>query len=159
MIGTFSGQIWDAGRNLKNFPILEAIGHFPDWYEGGKKKSLFSLTNGTLLSLYGTKEEKMKFFLFQLSKQLFSGQICCGRRKIKKFTNLVMKLPVAVPIWSGRENFSSKWEAKCRFRSLYGMKDRLYFRNKSAFSVLIWCRKKKMKRFLPKCTVSFVLMM
>ena len=30
MIGTFSGQIWDAGRNLKNFPILEAIGHFPD---------------------------------------------------------------------------------------------------------------------------------
>lgn len=63
------------------------------------------------------------FFTVQLSKQLFTGQIWCGRRKIKKFLDLVMKSPVAVPIWSRKRNSFSKMEAKRHLLSLYDVKE------------------------------------
>lgn len=161
----FSGQIWDRKRK--------------SWFF-----SLASLTKGTLLSLYGAKEEKMNFFRFQLNKQHFAGLIWYGRRKIKKFLDLVMKSTVAVPIWSRKRNFFSKMEAKRRFLSLYGVKGKKAkcFCNKSSFGgliwsergkkwnffinqlskrhfpVLIWCERKKAKRFLPKRTFLFVRM-
>lgn len=103
MIWTVSGLIWSERRNFKNFSDLEAIGHLQDRYE--------------------VERRNIDFFTVQLNKQLFAGQICNERRKIKKFLNLVIKSPVAVPIWSRKENFSLKLEAKCHFLSLYGVKE------------------------------------
>ena len=106
---------------------------------------LSSLTNGTLLSLYGVKEEKMNFFRFQLNKQLFAGQIWCGRRKRIKFLDLVMKSPVAVPIWSRKGNFFSTMEAKRHFHSLYDVKRRLCFLQQVRLSCpyMVWKEENK----------------
>lgn len=61
IIWAVSGQIWCERRNFKIFTILEANRHLLDRY-GVKEEilifSLSSLTNDTLLSLYGVKEEK-----------------------------------------------------------------------------------------------------
>ena len=87
----FTGQIWSERRNLDFFTIQLNKRHsaVPIWSE----------------------RRKMNFFRFQLNKQLFAGQIWCGRRKIRKFLDLVMKLPVSVPIWSRKGNFFSEMEA------------------------------------------------
>ena len=66
------------------------------------------------------------------------------KKKDKKFLDLVMKPPVAVLIWCER---GKKWN---------------FFINqlsKQHFPFPIWHGKKKIKRFLPKCTVPFVLIM
>lgn len=124
IIWTFSGQIWNERRNFKKFSILEAIGHLLDRYEVERRKMIFfiiQLNKQHFAVPICSERGKMKFHHFQLNKQLLAGQIWCRRRKIKKFLNLVMKSPVAVPIWSRKKNFSSKMEAKCLFRSLYGV--------------------------------------
>ena len=103
IIWTVGGLIWSKRRNFKKFSILEANGH--------------------LLYRYEIERGNLDFFTIQLNKQLFAGQIWCGRRKIKKFLDLVMKSPVAVPIWCRKRNFFSTMEAKSRFHSLYGAKE------------------------------------
>ena len=69
------------------------------------------------------RKKKFQNFYDFGSKQAFTGQIWYGRRKIKKFLDLVMKSPVAVPIWCRKGNFFSKMEAKRRILSLYGLKE------------------------------------
>lgn len=103
IIWTVGGLIWSERRNFKKFPILEANGH--------------------LLYRYEVERRNLDFFTIQLNKQLFAGQIWCGRRKRIKFLDLVMKSPVAVPIWCRKRNFFSTMEAKSRFHSLYGAKE------------------------------------
>ena len=120
-------MFFDWKTFLRIFPKKSLFGQSADRYGVERRNLNFfllaSLTNGTPLSLYEVEEEKMRFSRFQLNKQLFAGQIWCGRRKRKKFWALVMKSPVAVPIWCRKRNFFSKMEAKCRFHSLYGAKE------------------------------------
>lgn len=165
IIGAVGGLIWSERRNFKKFSILEAIGHLLDRYEVERRKMIFFIVQ--LNKRYSavpiwSERRKIDFFRFQLNKQLFVGQIWCGRRKIKKFLDLVMKSPAAVPIWSRKGNFFSKMEAKRHFHSLYGVKEEkskfFHFQlSKQHVAVLIWCERKNIKRFLPKCTVPFVL--
>ena len=106
-----------------------------------RKQSLF----GRSADRYGIERRNLDFFRFQLNKQLLAGQIWCGRRKIKKFLDLVIKSHVVVPIWSRKRNFFSKMEAKRRFLSLYVVKGKKakHFCNKSSFSGLIWSERGK----------------
>lgn len=77
------------------------------------------------------------------------NRFCCPymkrKKKDKKILDLVIKSPVAVPICSRKRNFFSKMEAKCRFLSLYGVKEKKakHFCNKSSFSGLIWSERGK----------------
>ena len=45
------------------------------------------------------------------------------KKNDKKFLDLVIKSPVAVPIWSRKGNFFSKMEAKRHLLSLYDVKE------------------------------------